>query len=518
MLGKALAGRIIPLRSFPQPGLPLHAKDVPRIIWKHADEIITDRWREAYEFAKEHLTSAERLQSTNMQALSAGLAHQVIEAKLEEGDTDTLLRLRYIEEVPRVDVKGTVKVFTVPEKMVAGRFTRRRLILCPTLFNEILTDPGDIELPSVEDVQSGTADAYAFYGDFEAWFIHFELPPEARNFFCFPHKGKWFRSCVICTGQRQCPALAHAVCASLAERAACGDAKPLAYIDNVRFSGSMPECAASWDKLLDLASQLPAKLQLDSQGVEYDFLGVRCEHGAQQSRATQKTIDKVVQMGALCLTDPERTTLREWLRLLGLLMWCSRVAASALGCTYPFIKFVRRKVARDPPLDDAAPLWPCLRASLSAWINFAVKNQARRFPHTESQRTILVSDASPEGWCAIIFEEAKTKIVYGPFAQRLRDTPIANLEALATLFGARHLAQTTGDDATIRIVVDNTSWCGVLAKERSPVFSLQSILEDLARTLAHKGFRFWEQSWIGSLSNPADAFTRIGATRVTVLF
>lgn len=516
LLGRAIAGLPSGLKTQCTDrealyDLPLHVKDVPRLSWERAMGMILPELTENFLKCKRMLTDPGTLEEASAVAAKNGWCHKAAEAELSERDLALLLAHDYIEPTTSEQVRGTLKIFTLPEK----QGTRRRLILVPKIFNRVLVDPGEITLPSVEDVAADVLLPFAICGDFAAWYIHFSLPLDARKFYCFPFRGSWYRSTVLCTGQRQCPALAHALTFSLASRAALaanGSVRVRAYIDNIRFAGSDGDCWKAWAAALDLAAALPAKLELQSAGAEYVFLGVHCVHSMPAAtRMAEKSITKLRDLGAYCLNRENDVTFRHWLSLLGILMWSARVAAQPKpALMYPLLKFIRRKCATTS-LNEIATLWPSVEASAKAWVTHALTNHHREV-HPDKlghANVVLISDASLEGWCSIILEGTKVRVVYGPFAPRLRTKGIAALEALATLFGAMRLEESSSP-RTLLCIVDNTSWCGALRKGRSSAHYLNQVLNKLCEVLASKNIKFWKHHWIDSFSNPADAFTRLG--------
>ena len=269
------------------------------------DKLISPPLRERWLHAKSRLIDANTLGQHQSESGCIPIAD------LAPGDINKLLSFGYVEPLPPMSKPlGAVRVFTVLEKFVDNRYTRRRFLAVPDELNSFFQDPGEVDLPAPKELVGALAFEYARTGDFEAFFTQFPIPEEARDFYTFaaiqqehpdqePHV-QLFRCTTICTGQRQCPCVAQCVAHSLASRAISavfprGEATTQAdtYIDNVRISGPAADVEKVWVALFDEINAIGANFGQLSAGVSYEFLGIHFNHAKRTTSATPKSIAKL---------------------------------------------------------------------------------------------------------------------------------------------------------------------------------------------------------------------------------
>ena len=525
LLGVALGGGHVKATARPQHpheyALPLHVKQVPRLSWEACDQVIAPSLRAPWEHAKRCLLDVPFV----VAALGAYKPTPSI-ADLAPGDLERLLAFGYVGRVPPdVTPIATVRVFTVLEKMGPNGYTRRRFLAVPDAHNAALLDPGEISLPTVENVIADIALETARTGDFVAFYTQFPLPQSARHLYTFvAHDGAElaaFQCCTICTGQRQCPSLGQALTQSLVIAACAPGVRGQAYIDNVRFAGSPVAVDTSWVAFLDSVARLGLAFESLTAGPSYDFLGVRCSHPVPQrspsSAATEKAVAKLRARADFCFAGP--CSLRALLRLLGSLMWVSRVAVVPLCRFYACFKNIRRKcstTAFDELDDQSGAMWPSTAQTWRAWVAAAARNEERTLAGPTRLTTAMFTDASLDGWAAVCIRDHPpgVSISFAPWPGALRNEHVNVLGSFAFLFGCQRLPEARPHERLL-VFVDNTSVVCSAAKGYSSNFAMNFAN---GRALAHaQGFEVRDVVWVGTLSNLADHFTRINGLSGEIL-
>ena len=460
----------------------------------------------------------------NTLAASTAAARSVI-ADLSEQDLSQLIRFGYIEPMPSGSRPlGSVRVFSVMEKMKEnGEYSRRRFLAVPDLLNDLVAYPGEIELPNVERIVSGLKHEAARTGDFVAFFTHFPLPEDVRDYYSFPaffqSRLPIFRCRTICTGQRQCPCVAQCLSASLAARAVANtDCDADAYIDNIRISGTALQVSRCWLALSDSIAQLNLKFENLTEEPEYDFLGVRC-HQLTSHRATERALTKLRARADRIFGRVERSSLRDLLSLLGSLMWISRVAEVKIGRYYACLKNARRKCQAGGELDEPTGVfWASAIPAWKSWCHEALLNVPKSFVRNIAVSTCIFSDASLDGWGAVVIRDNPAGIAlhFGPWGVDRDELPHINeLEARAFLYAIQNAPDARPHEQLIAFI-DNTSVVRCLAECSSANFAMNECVVEARRIIEAKGYTTLATHWVGTLANLADHFTRIQGLRTEI--
>jgi hypothetical protein len=314
--------------------------------------------------------------------------------------------------------KGFVKLFTVLEKMLNGHYTRRRLITYPAWLNSIFTDILSVGMASTDDVRRGLFFEGAACFDISAYFTHFPLPQEARPYYAFFYKGEWWQLTSIPTGGRHCPGLAQALSASISLFVATSlglaetELQILTYLDNFRVAGSELVVASAGACLSDTCRSLSIDLVTDSSWASsYTFLGIKCSHVIPSTCSAEKSLIKL-QAAAKQVFLPS-ATVRDGLRLLGILIWISRIALVDLARYYTPFKFFRRRAASLADLDGPLELWACARIPLQKWIECCGSNTPRQVDIARPSRLHLWSDASMSGFGVVLISDSTISVLAG---------------------------------------------------------------------------------------------------------
>jgi hypothetical protein len=489
--------------------LPLHVKRVGRLDWNLAEQAVAEDLLATWRMARQSIEEPEKFLPQGYDAIGA---EDLPEAAITEADLTALMEHGYVELLPAgATPKGACRVFTATER----EKNRRRLIVEP-LLNKALFLTGDVVLPTVEEIVAPTAStAGAVCLDFMAFYNQFLLPEESRDWYCFAFRGRRYRSRNVCTGQRQCPALAQALTASIARASVLGDSTAHAYIDNVRFCGSLADAVASADRFVELSRAIGITTN-DSDGflAEYTFLGVGFRHGDDASvELAEKTRAKLAAWGQTIQhpLDLMALTMRDVLGLFGVVVWGLRVLARPLAELYHLIKFLRRRSTR--LLDEDADLWPSLAPEILRAIRLCGGDRRVRGVPTNDQDHVVFSDACPTGfgvvWCV---PGGGVRIRSGRFARREH---INVLELRALLAAVRWLPNFPAL-TRVKFWVDNTSAMHACRNGRSRNFRSNAISARIWSLLRDKNIAA-ELAYVPSAENLADAPSRLSIHASTAL-
>ena len=504
--------------------LPLHVKDVPRLVWKLADALIPPEDQDKWIYAKRCLTDSEFLSTI----VPPPCLDDCLPAEITEGDLQILLRYQYVRPIAKHHVRQLVRVFTVVEK----NDTRRRMICVPDLLNSILLEPGEVNLPLFEELCEDLSQPYVKTGDFAAYYTSFGLNLEVQPFYCFWVPGsegqRWFAMTSICTGQRQCPLLAQTLSRAIC-KAAIGQKAVYfkAYIDNIRFAGNSVLVNETWDEFHRICQRLHLQFEDLTDCMPYDFLGIRFNHEDVTTQSAQKSIEKLQsKLQKLERTNFRRATARQLMALLGSLVWISRAALVCVHQYYPCMKFLRRLAASADDLDKEVEVWPCAVPYFRTWITEACYNTPRRHFQQFSNEfeTFLFTDASLSGWGAVairIWPKLEIFISFGPWSAEKMTSETSHinvLESSSTLIAIRllpngRLTVLGGQSEILHLFIDNTTWTGAILKMFPLNWELNYASLQLVLAVAEKDYAAYTVNWIASLSNLADMFTRLAISK-----
>jgi len=488
--------------------LPLHLKHVFRLDWEAAEAYVLPQHEESWAWGRRCCCDEELL-------ISASPPQCVVrEAALTATDIRRLLEFGIIERCSTAP-RNTCNVFSVVE---IGK-SRRRMIIEP-LLNDILLFAGEVCFPTLRELQLEILNSEgAAQLDFASFYNHFELPPNVRNFFTFMHEGTIYQLAVIATGQRQCPALAQALTASLTQKATSqvsGAEKVTgsAYIDNIRFCGNRIATQEVFEHFVAQCKTLNITINdLDTSDpclqapfcTSYEFLGIHFDHATKTTTLTEKTRNKLWDILPE-LKSPGTITLRNVLRFFGNIVWAARVLGTPLAMTYHLIKFIRRRSSTHD-LDSVVDIWNSLLPRIERNITFLLFAS----PHivranAVDRQIVLYTDACPSGYGCVLFINGGIKIVAGNFT---KVEHINVLEARALGYGIDLLPSHAHTALTaIDIFIDNTSCLGAFKKGRSANFLINQMMPKFQSELFGKNYMATIH-YVRSASNCADVPSRL---------
>lgn len=546
MWNRALAGvlRRVSTRALPgtdaTSALPLHVKDVGTICWANVSEWLRLSHHDLLARFEEHLRWFN--DEDFLRERTKDLPRDKREsqwAALEDDDVELLLEKKRIRQVEEGDILAWCLVFTVIEALKM----RRRLITAPELNEGVMSEGfDDIEIAQPETATLAVCMDTAFTMDFPWWFGQFPLPVECQRFYGFKHRSsagkiRFFVLTSVPTGSRFVPLIAQTISVALCREASRGlssvtGVPELALdscLDNNRISGREWLVREAYLKFENLTRSLGLSTE-SPVGViarNYEFLGVHYCHVSSSIRLA-KSMQTKLQNLACDLMDVSSSaackwTLREALRALSILIYCSRVYNLRAAKYFHVFACLRRRVSKsrrlEESLDSRAMLWSAASSQMRQWTTDLLNIQ--RITITASPPPGLVTiftDASETGWGAVVFQNARVATTAqamdletfkdefpltqgGRFAQQ---EIIAVLEGRAAFYGICLALRLSPRPTHLTILVDNESLRMAAIKGRSRNFHLNRILIQINELdVAIRWLR------IPTANNLADCITRL---------
>lgn len=508
---------------------PLHTKVLNKTTWFGVDALIA----EAYADNNRELLLYEWLKACCLNPSNVAnipLPSFIEEAELEAGDIEHLKKYGYIHifEGTRSNVRSTVKVFCVLE----NDGSRRRVLFHPALVNGILIEAGfedgTISLPRTEEqVQVIQETPGAMCCDGTAFYTQFPGCEDGvkSDEFVFEFEGVLYQPSSICTGQRQCVALAQIILRALAiltKRAknpaptttlntpCAGPVFTTEYIDNIRFAGEAGVCEDAWRFFRGRAESAGLTFEVvTAWSPVYTFLGILYNHNEKTVRLGPKAQKKL----ALRLHEIETGVFQQWLMqdivsVFGILIWGSTVLALCPAPYYWVYKFLRRRSSLT--LTTTADVWPSITTLLKQWIRAVSSGTNFVSRNCNINQTVYVfSDASLDGYGVVVYAGNKIYITAGAF-NRLEHINI--LEARAWMHAITFVLLVLGEKAItthIQFRIDNTSVIFAQDNGRSSNFFLNVIISRL-QPMLRACFASFGVDYVKSCNNHADIFSRLG--------
>ena len=502
--------------------LPLHVKNVSRIDWVRADNLVLkypdlrERWNHAKRLVFDHETLASLAQ--RLPPRQCGLL-----SELTEDDIRLLVERGHIRAIDPKEAKAWVRTFSVVEV----EKNRRRFIAAPEL-NDVAGPPGEIDFPLPTSLTEAFAHPAALQFDVPWYYGQMGIPEATQRFFCFTAADNvTYALQTVPTGYRHVVELAQTLTTAFA-RSVVDTAKPglkavsnttpthcSVYLDNVRFADS-PEVLNSFiPAIREVAASIT--LQIDDLGevtIEYDFLGIHFNHATRTTSITEKTRRKLLQARQ---TIDENLSLRGFLKILGLLMWCKPHTPVPLTRFYYALKFVRRRChyAKRWALDAPCRPWEVARQAIHEWLNALLSAAPREHHKSSSSPWTLITDASLEGFGVIaIHDDRVAMILAGEYA---RKEHIAILELRAVKYGIDNLVlllshrNTPSDTPTeVNLIVDNTSVIGRLRRGYCAAYAANNVIDQILQTTRTNNMILKQIQYCKSEYNAADWWSRVG--------
>ena len=421
---------------------------------------------------------------------------------------------------PGVHAIINVRTFTVTERKKA----RRRWITHTPHFNkdhEDFVDAAGVPLPKPTTCMRKVARfAHARCYDF-AWFFG-QFAIESDKFVIRLGKKKYALT-TIPTGSNVCPMLAQLYSMAianatirLAKIAGFSDIDSDTYVDNIRFLAQSEVALNCIDSIFRKICAIAAVTvneddDATTSTTKYTFLGALYDHEKKTTCIAQKTFEKLVEINMALQTQSQRFSMRDMLRIFGILQYAATVSGTNRALYYTLYKFMRRRAAAAWALDDDAEVWPCTRHLWLDWVARELKRHQQQWFIEAPLHGDLYTDACGTGLGAIIFwNDGSTSVLARPLVDHELRAHINVKEAMAVDFALSSIVPPQ-EHFTLSLFVDNTSVLYTAEKGRSRSFELNLWILRIGQLAISK--RIICYTYVNTSVNPADYWSRIFTPR-----
>lgn len=338
-------------------------------------------------------------------------ANTIPVARLQSDDIQLLLQRGMITPVDPAEVRGGVKLFSVPELSK----NRRRRISHTEDANTVLpsSEPGhEVRMATksqiVHLVHGGSHMAAL---DIAGWFDQLAYGPAVSRRFCFRLGSTCYRLLSCAMGCRNSPAIASAVTWQLLNFKRRSTRCEIV-IDNIIFVGDQESvlhdvlefrrrCALANVLLNDV--DVPAENLIVQRG---EWCGVYLDLVAKTVCLTTKSVERT----ALSWSLRENWTWRGFAACIGLLMWSHGIIDTGLHKRFALLRFLSRVSAdlstRDDLWDAPCSVWPSALRDMEEWVGVISANQPRAVPLRARPEWLVTTDASRWGWGYVAYNPA----------------------------------------------------------------------------------------------------------------
>jgi len=501
---------------------PLHQKNVPVIHLDKLDALtvedpeLRDRWRRV----RKWITIAPK-------DIHRG---RPVEARMTAEEVAIMVSIGHAEITTEGNVKSTVNLFPHAEPFKK----RRRLIKHTKAFNDFY---GKEVLEKInllhgrELIQSVHDGRYAIMMDFSAWFDQIGLDEDVRDYFCFPHNGKWYRLTRVPMGMRTAVDVAHTATQLIASFPLANGVRCDIYIDNIRFLGDnrddviraaatfITRCrvvSATINEVPDVTEDAisAAERLVVSEG---DFLGVHFDYINKTVKVAEKTIAKTKALRDVF--ESGTPTHRNFLATFGLLFFIQQVMRVAPARHYYALKeyseTARRLQANPGLLETPYKCSPSRMTEILKWVdlamaNVSVKVHKGRLPG--EARYVLVTDASKRGWGAVLLDQYTGRVFlqHGRWDTRWGGRGYSSWTESEAIARALNSFFPTGfpQGETLDVLSDSTAAVGAFSRGYSLKYSVNQSIGKVEDSFPALDAAYWHID--GADNVDTDALSRKG--------
>ena len=516
--------------------LPLHATRPPvkLLSWEKADSIV----RHVSSKAEEEVWTTFAAHYRNCDAAAALWESRDTSldidprrgSRLLPGDITTLLesafaaRVGNLSELSQLDVFIACKIFTVVERFKH----RRRIIAWPRALNvaerrilsELKARHVTVPFGRVKTLRNRAVKRYAAHLDLTKFFQQFELLTRKR--FAFVHNGVVYELSTVPTGAVGPPLLAQILVRAVVTYSirVCGTTHLIVFdvmIDNARIcSDDADAISATWNMIMTVFSDIGCtvgEMMAPSELPNYEFLGIAFDHASVSVSLTEKMFAKVEHAIDIIEFHAAQTTLADCLALFGTTVWVAQALDLPLAELYWVVKFTKRisNRARNASLQQSAPIWNSITKLWAGWLRHALTYTGTVDQPSGSLQTIhAYTDASDDGWGAVVFDESGMAVLAGKWSAREHLLSINRKELLAVWYMLlKYKPPHPGEPLrSMWLYIDNTTALSHVTKRLAGNYVANSIIMGIEELKANRGICIDHVEYVNTAANPADAPSR----------
>jgi hypothetical protein len=278
------------------------------------------------------------------------------------------------------------------------------------------------------------------------------------------------------------------------------------HVDNVRYLGQDEATLEKVAKFVDERLKQFAVTINDAISVKTrdEFFGLDFDYKAGTVTLTDKHRKKLNR-----LLDNLNTTMtaRDIMQTVGTCLYVSRAVKHHMAVYYPALKLLRqtcREFADDNiTLSTHCAIAPATIRNIVEWLTTLIRHAPTRCRAPDHTYT-LVSDASNQGWAAIVIGAGKTHVIQGKWS--LNETTL-HINAKELRAVRKGLALVPRGETT-SVVVDNMTAIGAARRGYSAAFPVNTEVAAIHRITDHRRIAIASWRFVNTAANPADEPSR----------
>ena len=431
--------------------------------------------------------------------------------KLPVTDIQTLMRGGLFERIKKKEVRQWANMWAMPET----KKERRRLLLHPpTLNDEWRKIMKFIESLITDCVEHLDIEDHFVPLDMSAAFFQVPIPPELRKYFVVDTEIGPIAITRLPMGVSFAPELLQLILkiASETEKPPTeADTEITAiHIDNMLISSKCPKAVkAATERVKRVLKQWGGSIDVDRAAILGPHRGVFC--GAEFDttnhtfRVKKSTVEKI-------LHPSQVTTVGQHRENISRMLYASRILRIPMADYYAVLKWTRRlysKIAKGElgAADSLPERWRAAATEYEEWYKRVARNEWTHHPKktalSEAQKTYLMTDASLEGWGAVLVQPGcEPRVFSGRWKQKHEPKEMTTLEMRALRRALHAAADQLRGVKNLSLVGDNTSMKAVLRKGAAFSYDLNAELKKVIRAMPNDALIF--ASYIKTSVMPAD--------------
>lgn len=407
------------------------------------------------------------------------------------------------------EIRNVVTARTIPKP--SGLL---RLIVNGRSVGLAQTEPPHVDLPSLEDVREAVRNhRFMIQMDGKSWFYQFPARG-IRRYFALRTEDGWHWMVVLPMGWSYSVWIAQEV-SSLISRRALNAAPPnsagLTYIDNWGlFAQSAEEARQLADALKKTCEECGAVIKEEdhSPAEQADFLGMKLDFEHKTIALTDRWVSSFSAAASRYLLCPSKWSVRSTWKLLGGIMWATRV----LGFKHFHMPNLKAWMSRTAKAvmegklswESRTKWWQLALSDFKLVVSFIVTNTPSSVLKPEaSSNEQLWLDACPSGG-GYLLEERELSSAW-PWETYWAADQIHVLEAEALRRALKRWLQVRGENEGVKIMNDNQLVVHALTQGKARGYRFNMVLRDIDSMLSDVP---WDVTWVPSAEQKADLLSR----------
>ena len=426
-------------------------------------------------------------------------------------DIQSFLRDGLFERIDKKDVMQWANLWALPEP----KKRRRRIILWPSTINSLWRKIiKGFESHITDCLDHMDIEEFFIPLDMPAAFFQVEIPKELRKYFAVDTSIGPVCITRLPMGVSFAPELLQLILKIAIEADKPIDESAInisaVHIDNVLLSSTSEESViTATSRLQDTLKSWGGRIDIDEKAIISEHKGVFC--GAEfnskrhEYRVKQSSIEKIIHPTEVDTVGKHRENISR-------LLYASRILRIPMADYYFLQKWTRRmysKIAKGEfTAEDTLPkMWQTAEEEYRSLFHRVKKNEWTSHPKKTAleglTKTYLITDASLDGWGAVLVQPGRPPKVYsGVWPRRHEPKEMTTLEMRALRCTLKAARKRLTNVRNLSLVGDNTSMKAVLRKGSAFSYELNAELAKVIDVMPRDALIF--ASYLETSAMPAD--------------